>query len=65
MEDLNHQLLMARPKKNLILSEPPSDPNVKAIKVQLDARTTVMLKSMKNFAFWKEKYPDAKVVAES
>lgn len=55
---------MARPKKNLILSEPPSDPDVKPIKVQLDARTTVMLKSMKNFAFWKEKYPEAKVVSE-
>ena len=53
---------MSRPKKNPILSQAPLAPNEKYIKVQLDPKTTVLLKSMKNFAYWKEKYPNAEVV---
>lgn len=55
---------MSRPKRNPILSQPPLAPNEKYIKVRLDAKTTVHLKSMKNFAYWKEKYPNAEVIVE-
>jgi hypothetical protein len=53
---------MSRPKKNPILTQQPLSPNEKYIKVRLDPRTTVLLKNMKNFAFWKEKYPGAEVI---
>ncbi len=53
---------MSRPKKNPILTQAPLAPNEKYIKVRLDPRTTVLLKSMKNFAYWKEKYPNAEVI---
>ena len=46
----------------MILSQPPLKEGTKHIKVRLDARTTVHLKSMKAFAFWKERYPHATVI---
>ncbi|MBK6540984.1 MAG: hypothetical protein IPG10_06825 [Flavobacteriales bacterium] len=53
---------MSSRKKTLILSQPPLKEGTKHIKVRLDARTTVLLKSMKAFAFWKERYPQAAVI---
>ena len=50
-----------RNRKKLILTQPVV-PGVKYIKVRLNARTIVMLKSMKNFAYWKERYPTAEVM---
>ena len=35
---------------------------VQRIKVQLDARTVVTLTTMKNFAFWKQRYPQARII---
>ncbi len=32
------------------------------VKVRLDARTVVHLKSMKAFEFWKTRYPQAEVI---
>jgi hypothetical protein len=53
---------MSSRKKTLILSQPPLKPGVKQIKVRLDPRTTVLLKSMKAFPFWKQRYPKAEVI---
>lgn len=53
---------MSRPKKNPILTAPALDPGTKYIKVRLDPRTTVLLKNMRNFAFWKERYPNAEII---
>ncbi len=53
---------MGSRKKTLILSQPPLKEGVIQIKVRLDARTTVLLKSMKAFPFWKERYPQAEVI---
>ena len=50
-----------RSGKKLILTQTLL-PGVKYIKVRLNARTIVMLKSMKNFAYWKERYPDAEII---
>lgn len=36
---------------------------VKSITIRLDERTVITLKSMDAFAFWKEKYPKARVIA--
>ncbi|MBK8340437.1 MAG: hypothetical protein IPK99_10810 [Flavobacteriales bacterium] len=44
------------------MTQPPLKEGTKQIKVRLDARTTVHLKSMKAFAFWKERYPLAEVI---
>lgn len=51
-----------RSGKKLILTQPVL-PGVVYIKVRLNARTIVMLRSMKNFAYWKERYPDAAIIA--
>ncbi len=51
---------MARRKK-LILTQPVKE-GLKAIKVQLDARTIITLASMKMFDFWKQRYPKARVI---
>lgn len=47
-------------KKTLILTQPV--PDGKTIKVRLDGRTIVHLKSMKTFEFWRKKYPKAEVI---
>ena len=47
-------------KKTLILTQPV--PDGKTIKVRLDGRTIVHLKSMKTFEFWRQKYPKAEVI---
>ena len=48
-------------RKNLILTQQVKE-GLKAIKVQLDARTTVTLASLKALEFWKKRYPNAKVL---
>ncbi|MFZ1687844.1 MAG: hypothetical protein WAU70_10505 [Flavobacteriales bacterium] len=48
-------------KKKLILTQQVKE-GLKAIKVQLDARTTVYLASLKALEFWKQRYPNAKVL---
>ena len=53
---------MSSRKKTLILTAPQPKAGTKFIKVRLNARTIVHLKSMKAFAFWKERYPDAVVI---
>ncbi len=55
---------MSRRKKNLILTQPPPKPGSKQIRVRLDGRTIVHLKSMKAFPFWKSRYPKAEVIDE-
>jgi hypothetical protein len=52
---------MARTKK-LILSEPLRD-RLKTIKVRLDARTVITIGNMKALEFWKQRYPQAQVIA--
>ena len=48
-------------RKKLILTQPVKE-GLKAIKVQLDHRTMITLASMKMFAFWKQRYPNARVI---
>ena len=52
---------MPRKKKQLILSQ-PIKAGLKAIKVRLDARTTVTLASIRMLDFWKQRYPNAVVI---
>lgn len=37
----------------------PAQADADCIRVRLNPRTVVLIKSMKQFAFWKERYPDA------
>ena len=37
----------------------PAQADQDCIRVRLDHRTIVLIKSMKKFAYWKERYPDA------
>ncbi|MBK9759327.1 MAG: hypothetical protein IPO90_04970 [Flavobacteriales bacterium] len=53
---------MGNRKKTLILTQPAPKEGTAFIKVRLDARTVVHLKSLKAFAFWKGKYPNAEVI---
>lgn len=48
-------------RRKLILTQVVQE-GVKLIKVRLDARTIVHLKSMKAFPFWQGRYPQAKVI---
>ncbi len=57
-----NQQVMPRKKRNLILTQQVKE-GLKAIKVQLDARTTVTLASLKALEFWKQRYPNAKVIS--
>ncbi len=52
---------MARKKKTLILAEPIRD-RLKTFKVRLDARTIITLGNPQALAFWKKRYPLAKVI---
>jgi len=49
---------MAREK--LVLR--PAQADVDCIRVRLDSRTIVLIKSMKKFAYWKERYPQAELL---
>lgn len=40
----------------------PAQADEDCIRVRLDHRTIVLIKSMKKFAYWKERYPDAFVL---
>ncbi len=52
---------MPRAKKPLILSQPLST-GAKGIKVQLDRRTVITLKSLSALDSWKKRYPQAQVL---
>lgn len=52
---------MSSPRKEKILYR-PAQADEDCIRVRLDHRTVVLIKSMKKFAYWKEKYPDAEVI---
>lgn len=53
---------MPRKKRIPILTYHAKE-GLKAIKVQLDSRTTVTLSSLKALEFWKQRYPNAKVIS--
>ena len=53
---------MSSRKKTLILTAPEPKAGTKFVKVRLDGRTIVHLKSMKAFPFWKGRYPNAEVI---
>ena len=53
---------MSSRKKTLILTAPEPKAGTKFVKVRLDGRTIVHLKSMKAFPFWKSRYPKAEVI---
>ncbi len=53
--------VMPRAKKKLILSQPVSSGG-NAIKVKLDHRTTITLKSLAALDSWKQRYPQAQVI---
>lgn len=40
----------------------PASADEDRIRVRLDHRTIVLIKSMKTFAYWKERYPNACVL---
>lgn len=48
-------------KKDPILHR-PATADADCIRVRLNRTTVVLLKSMKSFASWKERYPDAAVI---
>lgn len=48
-------------KKDPILHR-PATADADCIRVRLNRTTVVLLKSMKSFASWKERYPDAEVI---
>lgn len=51
-----------RPRtKNLILTR-PAQADEDCIRVRLDRRTIVLIKSMKKFDYWKARYPEAQVM---
>ena len=52
---------MTRYRKEPILTR-PATADADCIRVRLNPTTIVMLKSMKSFASWKERYPDAVVM---
>lgn len=53
---------MATRKKHIILTPPVR--KGKTIKVRLDARTIIQLKSEKALAFWKKRYPKAEIIKD-
>lgn len=52
---------MGSKKKTLILTQPKKE-GVTFVKVRLDPRTIVHLKSLKALPFWKQRYPNAQVM---
>ncbi len=44
-------------KDKLVLK--PAQADADCIRVQLDRRTIVLIKDLKKFAYWKERYPEA------
>jgi hypothetical protein len=48
-------------KKNLILSR-PADADEKCIRLLLHDGTEVLVRTMKDLAFWKERDPQARVI---
>jgi hypothetical protein len=54
----------SRKKPALILTAPVPKEGTKFVKVRLDGRTVVHLKSMKAFPFWKQRYPNAEVIEQ-
>jgi hypothetical protein len=52
---------MPRAKKPLVLTQPISN-GLKAIKVRLDHRTVITLKSLSALDHWRKRYPQAQVI---
>lgn len=52
------------PKKNLILSRPDASDNG-CIRVLLNGDTEVLVKTLKDFERWKERYPDARIIGST
>jgi len=52
---------MSSSKKDRIMTR-PAHAEEDCIRVRLDDRTIVLIKSMKNFDFWKQRYPGARVI---
>jgi hypothetical protein len=52
---------MPRAKKPLILTQPVNS-GLKGIKVKLDHRTVITLKSLSALDSWKKRYPQAHVI---
>ncbi len=50
----------SRSRKKVV--KPKSESPHPLIKVQLDERTTITIRKMEMFKFWKERYPSAKVI---
>lgn len=48
-------------RKKIILSQVLKQ-GVRRIKVQLDQRTVITLNNMKSLAFWKQRYPQARII---
>lgn len=44
------------------VSNRPATADDQCIRVRLNAKTVVLLKSMASFASWKERYPEAEVI---
>ncbi|QQR86073.1 MAG: hypothetical protein IPJ76_15910 [Flavobacteriales bacterium] len=52
------------PKKNLILSRPDAS-DQGCIRVLLNGDTQVLVKTLKDFERWKERYPDARIIGST
>ena len=52
------------PKKNLILSRPDASDNG-CIRVLLNGDTEVLVRTLKDFERWKERYPDARIIGST
>lgn len=52
---------MSTPRQGRIMHR-PAQADEDCIRVRLDHRTIVLIKSMKKFAYWKERYPAARVM---
>ncbi|HQV99833.1 MAG TPA: hypothetical protein PLI47_06320 [Bacteroidia bacterium] len=49
--------------KNKKAAPPEKDNSPKRIKVRLDHKTLIMLKSLASFETWKKMYPEARIIA--
>ena len=56
-----HPQRMSYSKKDVVNNR-PATADSECIRVRLNSKTVVLLKSMASFASWKERYPDAQVI---
>jgi xanthine dehydrogenase iron-sulfur cluster and FAD-binding subunit A len=57
----SHPQRMSYNKKDVVTNR-PATADSECIRVRLNSKTVVLLKSMASFASWKERYPDAQVI---